>query len=263
MTFAWGNGFPMEMYLPLVREIHLDYRKVALPARAWWSNEDPRSMKSWYPMVDDYLEAIQENNFAPVVGVGHSLGSILTLIAAVKQPHLFKAVILIDPVFYPRWIVRLAGLIESMGIELPKPLEDGARKRQDWWPSIEDAYQYFRGKALFRLSSDEVVRLYTAHITKPDTTGVNLVYSKAWEAQIFHTPPLDEWRYPPKIQVPCLILAGENTMAFPNSAVRLWQRLRPDIPLVRVPKTSHLLPVEAPEIVAKLIQDFVEKRGSS
>ncbi|MBZ0307041.1 MAG: alpha/beta hydrolase, partial [Anaerolineae bacterium] len=60
-------------------------------------------------------------------------------------------------------------------------------------------------------------------------------------------------------QVPCLIIAGENTNAFRSGAVQLWRRIRPDTPLLTVPKTSHLLPVEEPKIVAKAIQDFLAK----
>ncbi len=258
MTFAWGNGFPMEMYAPFVREIQGNYRQVGLPARSWWPETNPAELKSWHVMAQDYVAAIQEHQLAPVIGVGHSMGGVVNLISAVEHPELFHAVVLIDPVFFPRWMVRLAMLIESTGFKLTRPLVDGALKRRDQWESIEEAYTYFRGKSLFKRCSDEVVRLYTEYIVRPNGTGVELVYPKAWEAQIFRTPPLDEWRYPPKIQVPCMILAGENTNAFLPGAVRLWQQLRPDIPLKVIPETSHLLPVEQPNIVARAIQDFVE-----
>lgn len=259
MSFSIGNGFPPEMYLPLVNAIEGDYRKVCLLPRSWWQDSNPADMKTWHIMVDDYVAGIQAHKLAPVIGIGHSMGGVINLMAAVEHPELFQAVVLLDPVFFPRWVVRVAFFIESFGINLIKPLVDGALKRRDKWESLDEAYAYFRGKSLFRYCSDEVVHLYAEHMTRSNSHGVELAYPKEWEAQIFRTPPLDEWRYPPKIQVPCLIIAGENTNAFHPGAVKLWRRIRPDIPLLTVPKTSHLLPVEEPEIVAKAILDFLAK----
>lgn len=259
MNFSLGNGFPPEMYLPLVNEIDLNYQKVCLLPRSWWPDTNPADMESWHVMVDDYIAGIREHQLAPVVGIGHSMGGVINLMAAVEQPELFRAVVLIDPVFFPRWMSRLLGILKKIGVEPRMPLVQGALNRREKWASEEEAYVYFRGKSLFRLCSDEVVRLYTHHMLRPASDGVELAYPKEWEAQIFRTPPLDEWRYPPKIQVPCLIIAGENTNAFRPGAVQLWRRIRPDIPLLTVPKTSHLLPVEEPKIVAKAIQDFLAK----
>ena len=44
---------------------------------------------------------------APVIGVGHSIGAIVTLRAALRDPGKFRALVLIDPVlFVPGFMVK-------------------------------------------------------------------------------------------------------------------------------------------------------------
>ena len=37
-----------------------------------------------------------------MIGMGHSIGAIVTLRAALREPTLFRALVLIDPVLLPR-----------------------------------------------------------------------------------------------------------------------------------------------------------------
>ena len=42
-----------------------------------------------------------------------------------------------------------------------------------------------------------------------------------------------------------------------DSAAR-WKRLRPDMPMIEMEDVGHLLPMEAPKLVATHMQNFIE-----
>jgi pimeloyl-ACP methyl ester carboxylesterase len=252
-----GNGFPAEMYTPLMEAIQTEANKVCLPPRPWWDGTDPAAFRSWHQLADDLVAGIREHDLAPVIGVGHSMSGVAMMYAAAAHPDLFKGIVLLDPVFFPRpalWAIRLARLAN---IELNKKMINGALNRRQQWDSLDAAYQHFRKRSLFSRCSDDVVRLYVEGMTHLTEKGVELAYPPAWEARIFATPPLDEWDYLPTIQIPCTIIAGVESNAFSEVVRRRWQRVRPDIPLHVLADAGHLVPVEQPEQVARRIDEFM------
>lgn len=254
-----ANGFPPAVYTPLVNALEMPNRVVSLPSRPLWGDANPAELKSWHMLAEDFLAGIERHQLGPVIGIGHSMSGAALLIAAVQQPQAFRGVILIDPVMLPRPLLRLRRVMERLHLYRDGKLVQGALKRRRTWPSVEEAYQQFRQRSLFKRTSDEVVRLYAESMTKPTSNGIELVYSPEWEAQIYRTIVLDIWRYPPKIKVPCLIIAGAESDTFLPPAAALWRKLRPDIALVTLPDLGHLLPLEAPAEVAMHIRKFVSE----
>jgi pimeloyl-ACP methyl ester carboxylesterase len=257
LLIGHGNGFPPEVYAPLVDALGMDHPAVCLPARPWWENAAPEDFTGWHMLADDLVGGIREHQLAPVIGIGHSMSGVAMSIAAVEHPDLFRAIILVDPVYIPRRYMWLTGVLRLLGIQPNAKLINGALRRQRQWDSLEEAYQRFRNRSLFQNCSDEVVWLYTKGITRPTSSGVELVYPPEWEAKIFSSVPVDEWRYPPRISVPCMVIGAEKTDVFFPPSVRLWQKMRPDIPVHVVPEAGHLLPMEKPSQVADLIRAFL------
>ncbi|WP_426741489.1 alpha/beta fold hydrolase, partial [Pseudomonas aeruginosa] len=52
--------------------------------------------ENWYNLVTEIIASIKRQAGQPVIAVGHSLGGVLSLLAAIEQPQLFKAVIMLD-----------------------------------------------------------------------------------------------------------------------------------------------------------------------
>lgn len=102
LHLAHANGFPPGTYRPLAEALADRYRVIALPARPLWSDQRPESSPTWRPLADDLVRGMDELGLAGVVGVGHSLGGVLTLWAANRRPDLFRCVVLIDPVIFPQ-----------------------------------------------------------------------------------------------------------------------------------------------------------------
>ena len=259
ICLAHGNGFPPEMYIPLIRAIGSDYHSVCLPSRPWWENSDPDAFTGWEMLADDLIAGIKAHDLAPVIGIGHSMGGVAMMIAAVRQPELFHSVIMLDPVFMPRFWLRFIRIAKPFGYRPLKQLINRALKRQRQWNSLEDAYQRFRQRSLFARCSDEVVCLYVEGMTRPSENGIALAYLPEWEAAIFSHIPLYEWRYPPKLTVPALIIGGAKSDTFLSPAIKLWRRMRPDIRVEIISESGHLVPMEEPDTVAGYICAFLNQ----
>jgi len=257
-----GNGLPPEAYRALAKALSTDYDSVCLPARPYWDPTGYSNFKSWHELADDMVAGIQHHHLAPIIAIGHSMSGVMLAINAVNHPELFKAIILVDPVFLPRPFMRLAAILRHLGVPFNRRMVEGALKRRRIWDTPEDAFNHFRKRSLFQNCSNDVLRDYVegSLTTTADNDHVTLKYPPEWEAAIFSRPPIDEWRYPTQITVPCYIIIGEQSNVFQASAVQLWQRQRPDIKIVHIPETGHLVPFEAPQQVAERILVFLRQQ---
>ena len=210
-------------------------------------------------MADDLLEGLKEMGAQKVIGIGHSLGGVLTLYAAVKQPELFSHLILIDPTMLsPKllWQVRLAKII---GFEARSFLIKGALRRKRTWGSAGEAYEYFRGRGLFKNWSDEIVKSYVNSMTGPSPEGgVQLIYPPEWEARIYKTIPTDVWKFAKQIQQPSLVIRGETSNTFTADSEKAFRKVNPGVSFEVVTGAGHLVPQEKPEEIGRLIADFLK-----
>jgi pimeloyl-ACP methyl ester carboxylesterase len=89
-----------------------------------------------------------------------------------------------------------------------------------------------------------------------------LAYSPEWEIQIYYTGVAsdeDIWQGLPNLKTPMLIIRGSETNTFyPSTAARI-KRLRPETQVVTIDKSTHLVPLERPDELAKIILNFLEK----
>ena len=257
-----GNGFPPGVYAPLAALLGSDYHRVSLFPRPWWDDKIPEKFPNWRILADDLVAGIRQHNLAPVIGMGHSMSGMALVMAAAKNPDLFRALILIDPVILPPIAYWTYPLFNILGTHIRMNMIKGAENRRREWPSVEDAYQHFRKASVFRRCSDEVMRLYAEGITRPqkDGEGVELIYSPQWEATIYHrSPALNVWPLISRLKVPTCVIRGAESNAFLPAAARQMRRKRPDFPLVEIPGAGHLVPFEAPEAVAEAANAFLAK----
>jgi len=91
LHFLHANGYPPECYRPLLTGLSAHYHVFAMHQRPLWSDSQPGSINDWHPLTDDLLRFLDEQNPGPLIGVGHSVGGIVTLRAALRQPPLDSA----------------------------------------------------------------------------------------------------------------------------------------------------------------------------
>lgn len=258
LHLSHANGFLAPTYQKAFEPLLAHYHAVSLSMRPTWGDTPPQWLKSWSQMADDLITGLGEIKAQRVVGVGHSLGGVLTLYAAVKKPDLFSHIILIDPTLLSPKLLWQIKLMKLFGLEARSFLIKGALRRKRDWQSPGAAYEYFRGRRLFKNWSDEMVKTYTESITASSVQGgVHLSYPPEWEAQIYKTIPTDVWKFAKQLQQPALVIRGENSNTFTADSEKAFRKANSRVVFKVVPGAGHLVPQEKPEEVAHLIMNFL------
>lgn len=266
LHFLHANGYPPACYHSLFERLQTQYHVFGMLLRPLWKDSKPEDIRNWKPFSADLLQFLAWSapvtQPTPVIGVGHSIGAVVTLRAALRDPDKFRALVLIDPVlvvpkFLISWhIVRMLGLGERF-----HPLIAGAKKRRRTFSDLETVFRGYRGRDVFRYMSDENLRHYIEGITRRTEHGYELVYSPEWEAQIYRTGmhDFDIWRGLPKLQVPTLFIRGAETDTFLEDAARLVKRKQPRVQVETLNKSTHILPLERPNEVFDSMRSFLRE----
>lgn len=259
LHLAHANGFPPGTYRPLAARLSNDYHVIALPARPLWPGSDPAGAPTWLPLADDLAAALDELGLHGAIGVGHSLGAVLTLIAAVRRPELFSMVVMIDPVILPPTYLWVTRFLQLAGLERRLPLIRGALKRRRTWPGREECLAHLAAKTFFARWPAESLRAYVEAGTRERADGqVELAYPPEWEAHIFATVPTYVWRHVRRLGVPSLWIRGEDSDTFCEACVRRIRRLLPDAQTLTIPDSGHMVPLERPDQTSAAIRGWLE-----
>ena len=230
--------------------------------RPLWPNSDPNGIQNWKPFSEDLLQFLASMP-SPVIGVGHSIGAVVTLRAALRDPGKLRALVLIDPVLVVPQFIYMWSLLRALGLgDRFHSLIPGAKRRRRSFDDLETLYRRYRSRSIFRFMSDENLKIYIDGITHPTGDGrYELVYSPEWEAQIYRTGlyDLDIWRDLPALEVPTLFLRGAETDTFLERAAKLVIRKQPKARVVTLDKSTHLLPLERPHEVFDIVQSFLDE----
>lgn len=262
LHFLHANGYPPACYLPLLDMLKERYHVTAMHQRPLWPGAKPEDLSDWYPLSTDFLQFLEERNTRQAVVIGHSMGGIAALRAALRAPERFESLILLDPVLFPPGVILLWNLVRALGLGYRlHPLIHAAQKRRRAFDDLERPFASYRHRPAFRYLDDDALRMYISGITQPGIRiGYTLRYSPEWEARIYHTSiwrDFDLWRGLPGLQPPTLILRGAETDTFLPITAFLTRRFNSRIQIETLPKTTHLLPLEAPHRVAERIHQFL------
>jgi pimeloyl-ACP methyl ester carboxylesterase len=191
------------------------------------------------------------------------MGGIALLRAALQEPERFKSIVLLDPVLFPPYFVAFWNIMRRLKIgERQHPFLKAARQRREQFDDLGRLYKGYRRKSVFKYFDDESLRAYVNGIAcQSDENVYQLCYSAKWETHIYLTSiwrDMDIWRELPKLTIPTLIVRGAETNAFWERTARLVQRKQPEVRVVTLEKSTHLVPLERPQEVSNLIQSFFE-----
>lgn len=257
LHLAHANGFPPGSYAPLAQHLAVDFHTIALPARPLWPGSQPQEAPDWHVLADDLMRGLDTLDLQGILGAGHSLGGVCTLLAAVRRPELFKAIVLIDPVILPPpwlWVLRL---MRWLGLERWQPLVRTALHRRQTWPNRQACFEHYREKSFFARWSDASLWAYVATAThQRDDGSVRLIYPVAWEAHIFATTPTDIWHYVPQLTMPLFVISGQHSNTFRPSARAKMARQLPRAHFHILPEAGHMVPLERPVKTAAAMREF-------
>lgn len=275
LHFIHANGYPPDCYRPLFELLKTEYRVFGMCLRPLWEDASLDDIKNWHPLSDDLLRFLACASTAPhsersapfsaepVIGVGHSVGAVVTLRAALRDPGKFRALVLIDPVLFVPPFLLMWNLTRLLGLgDVTHPLIAGARKRRRSFDDLGIVFRGYRSRRVFRHMSDENLWAYIEGITKPSSNGgYELVYSPDWEVQIYRSGlrDFDIWRGLPRLEVPTLFIRGAETDTFLENAARLVRKKQPKVKVETLEKSTHILPLERPKEVFDIMQSFLKE----
>jgi pimeloyl-ACP methyl ester carboxylesterase len=264
LHFLHANGYPPDCYKPLFELLKTRYHVFGMKLRPLWDDSKIEDITDWHPLSDDLLRFLASTPLSandPVIGVGHSIGGIVTLRAALRDPDKFRALVLLDPVLFVPSFLVMWHLVRAMGLgNKLHPKITGALKRRRTFDNLDMVFRGYRVREVFKYMSDESLRAYIAGITKPKADGgFELAYSPEWESHIYLTGlrDFDLWRELPKLKVPMLIIRGAETDTFLEKAASLVKKKNPKVQIKTLEKSTHILPLERPQDVFDLMQTFL------
>ena len=258
LHFAHANGFPPGTYRKLIKGLAERHHVVSMNARPLWPDMKPLALRGWSVFAEDLRAELNSRGLRGIVGVGHSLGAVTSLLAAASDPGLFSAVVAVDPLVFTGAHSLFWGTVKAVGLGGRISLVRGARRRRELWSDRGEARNTYSGKKVFASWDPEVLDDYLdAGMIDLSQGGVRLRYPREWEARIFAAAPHDLWAQLTKVSVPTLFVQGEHSDTFLDAARTRVEREMPGSRTVVIADTSHFLPMERPSELAGVVEEFL------
>jgi len=261
LHFSHANGFPVSVYLPLMHRLSDQFRVIGLSLRGQDGLSD--GIRDWQAMAYDLINFLDSLAARPVIGVGHSIGAVTTLLCAARRPDLFSHVILLDPPLFARGPVFILRLMRLIGLKRRFPPAERARRRRNGWADRQEALDYFRGKNLFAGWEEDFLRAYVTYGLKPaDGGGVSLICPPEAEARAFEHYPLDVWARVKRLQSKVLLVRGGDSEVLSQKAYERFLRLCNHAQGSIMAGAGHLLPMQKPQETVLLINNYTISEDS-
>jgi pimeloyl-ACP methyl ester carboxylesterase len=257
LVFSHANSFPAGTYRRLFERWRAAGWHVLAQERF---GHDPAYpvRNNWSPTRDELLALVtREAPGERVHLVGHSLGGILSFLAACKRPELVASVVLLDSPIIGGWRAHGLALLKVTG--LVKRVSPGkvSQYRIDGWPTREMAEAHFRRKPMFQRWHPQVLADYFDCGLEPDPeTGplaVRLAFRREVETRIYNTLPHHFEtllrRHPPRC--PVHFIGGTQSPEMRQAGSAATHRLARG--RVQMIEGTHLFPMERPDETAEAV----------
>ena len=252
--FAHANGFPSTSYQHFFDELQpypVFYEDVLSPGTK-------RIERSWLEVVPQLIDSIERQTDQPVVGLGHSYGTVVLLRAAQQRPDLFKQLIMMEPPLLPLKVRFMIALFRRLGLaERFIPIARQTHNRKDHFDSLEQARSYWGQKKFFRSFDPDCFEAYIQNGLVADPTGgFTLKIPKAKEANIFSMTPS---RYgDTSVSIPAHYIYATHGNTLPPANRKSQEKKFPDFQFYEW-EGGHMFPLETPQEAASLIKSLIIK----
>ncbi|MFC1824368.1 alpha/beta hydrolase, partial [Thermodesulfobacteriota bacterium] len=187
LHFAHANGLPGGTYTKLVSYLQQHYSVIAVD-KLGHTPEYPVT-DNWPALLDELIEHIECRADEPVIGVGHSLGGILTFLAAYHRPELFSQIIILEPALLYGPFALLFFFLKKVRLIDRVYFVTQTQKRRAEWPDRKEAETYLGKRPPFKQFDPECLRDYVKYGTVKNETGVKLSFDVEVETDLFKTTP--------------------------------------------------------------------------
>lgn len=263
--FLHGNGFCGLTLAPFASHMTSSDQPLFfsdLPGHGGTAGPGEPVQPDWNRMADQVADSIAALSQAPVVGVGHSMGGVVSLLAAARYPQLFARTVLLDPVLFGREVIFYQRLMRKTGLWQRSALVKSVTARRSQWPDEATMLKDLRKKKLYRDWESEALEAFVRFATRPVRAtddakeAIELACAPAWEASIFGSYPRGLWKAVRQIQVPVDIITATDSYPFIRPAVKRAVAVNPNIHH-HVFDGGHCFPMENSELAAASVSDIL------
>jgi len=252
LVFSHANGFPAGTY----RQLFSIWRAAGWQVLAVDKfGHDPRYpvTSNWPRLRDQLIDFIDDQAPQGAHLVGHSLGGLLSLLAAAKRPDLARGVVMLDSPVITGWrahtvqVLKRSRLMQRLG-----PGKVSITRRHEW-PSRQAALAHYAAKSIFARWAPGVLADYVAAGTLRQGGKTVLAFDRAVETRIYNTLPHQLGtvlrRHP--LQCPVAFIAGTRSAEVRQVGLEAARRLAGE--RFAWIAGTHLYPMEKPAETAAAV----------
>ena len=248
-----ATGFLGRIYAPIAEALRPLGHVYSYDQAGHGDSERPAlEQVGWDRTADDLEAFILAMGLSGVRAIGHSAGGTVIAAVAGRRADLISCGVLVDPV-----IVHPASPLEA-----PADLRERTLKRRRTFDSVAAAYDNFVRKPPYDTWQPEILRAYCEYGTRANPDGSRtLKCPPEIEAQIYATGrDFDGLEFVMRCGAPLLVMFGEGTNSPGIELAAQIADANPRRKVTIVPGTTHFIPMEQPEIVARIAADFFNEQ---
>lgn len=253
--FAHGNGFPALCYNQLLKGLSLRYDYCYID-RIGHCEQFPVT-ENWHDLVKEVIHSIESQAESPVIGLGHSLGGVLSLLAAIERPDLFKQVIMLDsPLLGPvkSSVIRLA---KAMGfIDKITPAYQ-TRGRRQYWRDEDQLRDYLLARPLFTGFHPDCLQDYIDYGLKKDEKGYHLRFDRHIEYLIYRTLPHRLNQFKGQLTTPTAVIYGDRSKVVDKLDLS-YMKKKFGVKAFKI-KGTHMFPFENPQASVEAVFSAIDR----
>ena len=252
ILFSHATGFHGRVFAPVAAHL-AEHSRTTFDYRGYGDTRAPANWPlSWDGFGDDALavahDVVARNGGRPVIGVGHSMGGTGLVMAALREPQLFAALVIFEPIIFPPEMRT-----QASG---SNPLAASARRRRRAFASHDDAVANFAAKPPLSSLHPDALAAYVRHGFTQQDDGVHIKCDPEFEAQTYEMGAThNTWLHLGDLRTPTWVMAGAHAEFSPAAiAPQIAERI-PGCTFVRWADLGHFGPLDDPARFASFIRE--------